>query len=161
MLGQEGVQAHLGATPKPPPDHKRPEELPLVDGVTVVASLEAPSAMFAALHEPFEARPQVEAFERIAQTDDALAVRVKGGEFDDRLMVRVGSQADQPVTLAGDKERFTFTGHAFIRHDNRTVTVRGDLQEMMLEVGDARPRLIVDGKPAEARVQGGLLQWER
>jgi hypothetical protein len=161
MLGQEGAKTHLGATPKPAINRKRPEELPWVDGVTVVASLEAPSAVFAALPEPFEDSPQVGAFERIAQTHDALAVRVAGGEFDDRLMVRFGPQSDQPVTLAGDKESFAFAGHVFIRRDERAITVRGDLHEMMLHVGDARPKLIVNGRPAETRVQDGCLQWKQ
>jgi hypothetical protein len=133
----------------------------MVDGVTVVASLEAPSATFAALHEPFEDRPQIEAFERLAETHDAVVVRIVGGDFDDRLMVRVGPQAEQPVTLAGDKEHFTFAGHAFIRHEDRTVVVRGDLREMTLHVGEAQPKLIVNGKAAESRVQEGFLQWKQ
>jgi hypothetical protein len=161
MLGQDGIKAHLGATPKPPLNRKRPEELPIVDGVTVVASLEAPTARFAALHEPFEDRPQIEAFERIAQTEDALAVRVTGGEIEDRLMVRVGPQADQPVTLAGDRESFTFAGYAFIRHGGPTVVVRGDLHAMALHVGDSRPKLIVNGTHVESRVHGSFLQWKR
>jgi len=161
MLGQDDTKAHLAATPKPPRNSKRPEESPMVDGVTVVASLEAPSATFAALHEPFEGRSQIEAFERIAQTDDALAVRIAGRVFDDRLLVRVGPQAEQPVTLAGDNESFTFASHAFIRHDNRTVTVRGNLLEMKLHVGDTRPKLMVNDRLAEPRVQGGFLQWNR
>lgn len=133
----------------------------MVDGVTVVASLEAPSATFAALHEPFEDRPQVEAFQRIAQTHDALAVRTAGSEFDDRLLVRVGPQAEQPVTLAGEKERFAFAGHAFIRREHRTVVVRGDLRAMTLHVGDSRTKLIVNGRPEKTRIQGGFLQWKR
>jgi hypothetical protein len=100
-------------------------------------------------------------FDRIAETHDALAVRVAGGSFDDRLMVRVGPQADRPVTLAGAKMSFTFAGHAFLRRDRRAVTVRGDLHEMKLHVGDTRPKLIVNGRPAETRVQGGFLEWQR
>jgi len=161
MLGQEGIKANLGATPKPPPDSRRLEESPMVDGVTVAASLVARSATFAVLHEPFEDRPQVEAFRRIAQTGDALAVRVTGSGFDDRLMVRVGAQADQPITLAGEEESFTFAGHAFVRHGGRTVVVRGGLREMTLHVGDVRPKLIVNGRPAETRVQDGFLQWKQ
>ena len=54
MLGQPNSLAHVAATPKPPGNPKRPEEQPLVDGVTVVSSVENESAIFAAVHEPFE-----------------------------------------------------------------------------------------------------------
>ncbi len=164
MLGQPDMKAHVGDTPKPPAGRDRMEELAMVDGVTVAASLVGPSATFVALHEPFEDRPQIDFFRRIAQTDDAVAVRVvgrTGSGIDDRLMVRTGEQADQPVTLSGAGERFTFAGHAFVRHGGKTVTVRGDLREMTLRVGNARPKLLVNGQPADARVADGSLQWKK
>ena len=163
MLGQEGVQSHIGATPKPPQRNKRFGETALVDGVTIAASLVGPSSTFAALHEPFEGRPQITSFEKIAQTDDALAVRVigrAGSGVNDRLMIRIGEQSDRPETLSADGESFTFAGHAFIRFSGDAVTVRGDLREMTLRVGDARPRLTVNGVPAEARVADALLSWK-
>ncbi len=164
MLGQQTAKAHVGASPKPPGDRNRVGAMPIVDGVTVAASVVAPSATFAALHEPFEGRPQIDSFERLAQTDDALAVRIigrAGSGINDRLMVRVGDQADQPLTLSEDGERFTFAGHAFVRFDGETVTVRGDLRQLTLRVGHARPKLIVNGRPAEADVSNGLLTWEK
>jgi len=163
MLGQEGSQAHVGATPKPPQGNKRFGETALVDGVTIAASLVAPSATFAALHEPFEGRPQVTSFEKIAQTDDALAVRVigrAGSGVDDRLMVRIGEQSNRPKTLSADGESFTFVGHAFVRFNGNTVTVRGDLREMTLRVGDARPKLTVNGVKAEPRMADDFLYWK-
>jgi hypothetical protein len=84
-----------------------------------------------------------------------------GSGFDDRLLVRFGPKAEQPVTLAGDRESFVFAGHAFIRRDDRTVTVRGHLQEMKLDVGDSRPKLIVNGAHVESRVEQGFLLWQR
>jgi hypothetical protein len=62
-----------------------------------------------------------------------------GSGINDRLMVRVGEQSDRPETLAADGESFTFVGHAFVRFGGDAVTVRGDLRDMTLRVGDARP----------------------
>ena len=164
MLGQQAAKAHIGATPKPPGGRNRLGEMAMVDGVTVVSSVVSPSATFAALHEPFEGRPQIESFERIAQTDDALAVRVigrTGSGINDRLMVRVGDQAGHGVTLSEGGESFTFASHAFVRISGETVTVRGDLREVTLRVGNGRPKLVVGGAPAEARVADGLLRWKK
>ncbi len=164
MLGQEDAKAHVGATPKPPGDSGRMGEMAMVDGVTVAASVVAPSATFAALHEPFEGRPQIEAFERIAQTGDALAVRVigrAGSPIDDRLMVRVGEQAGQGETLSADGESFTFVGHAFVRLGRQGVIARGNLRALTLRVGDARPKLTVNGATVEARIADGFLYWKK
>jgi hypothetical protein len=161
MLGLEDAKAHVGATPKPSPGRKRTKEIAAVDGMTVVSSVMSPSATFAALHEPFEDRPQIKSFERIAQTDDALVARATSDRFDDRLMVRVGDRASQPLTLAGDGERFTFAGHAFIRRSGQAVVVRGNLHAMALHVRDTQPKLVVNGAAAEARVADGYLQWRK
>ena len=85
--------------------------------------------------ETFEGKARVVSFERIAAADDAVAVRVtgeKGRGIDDRLMVRVGDRAQQPIALAGGGESFTFAGHAFVRNRGQTVVVRGSLSAMVL-----------------------------
>ena len=164
MLGQPGAKAHVGATPTPDPGSNRPRETPPVEGVTVASSLWAPSATFVALHEPFEGEPRIASFRPIAMTLDALAVRVagqEGGGIDDRLMVRIGDRAGEPVTLGGDGERFEFAGHAFIRVTPQKVIVRGDVRAMTLRIGSARPDLAVNGRPAAARLAGGFLEWSR
>ena len=164
MLGQDGAKAHVASTPTPAPPRDRPAPVPTVRGVTVVSSLWAPSATFAALHEPFEGEPKVASFDRIGEAPDAVAVRVRGKDgagIDDRLMVRFGDRAGEPVTLSGDGESFTFAGHAFVRVTAEKVTVRGDLGAMMLRVGDGRPELVVNGSPAEGRLAGGLLEWKK
>jgi hypothetical protein len=164
MLGQPGMHAHVAATPKPSADGRGNKEPAIVDGVTVAASQESPSAVFAALHEPFEDAPLVDAFQRIAQTDDALAVRVSGrsgGGFDDRLLLRVGQQADEILTLAGDGESFTFAGFAFVRRSGQTIVVQGHLHAMTFKVPDGGAKLVVNGVPIPARLEDGILQWSR
>ncbi len=162
MLGQGDAKAHVADTPDP--YSKRDEETPVppVHGVTIVASRWGPSAVFAALHVPFEGdAPPVESFEEIARTEDALAARVAGEGLDDRLMVRWGEAATEPLTLAGGGESFTFAGHAFVRCAGDAVVVRGDLRAMELRVGDARPALVVNGTEVSAKVEGGVLAWEK
>ena len=164
MLGQPSAEAHVGATPKPTGRKNRMEELAMVEGVTIVASLTGFSAAFAALHEPFDQEPQIQSFQQIAQVDDALAVRVKGNagsKIDDWLMVRVGPQADQPVTLSAEDESFTFTGHAFLRCGDESINASGNLQEVTVKVGSRQPTLFLDGKPVSAMVQNGVLRWKK
>jgi hypothetical protein len=164
MLGQDGAKAHVAAPPVPAPSTGKPPEKTPVDGVTVASSLWAPSATFAALHEPFEAEPKVASFQRVAQTPDALAVRVtgaKGSGIDDRLMVRVGDKAGEPATLNDAGESFTFAGHAFLRVAADKVVVRGDMRAMAVRVGGASPRLVVNGQELRGQLSDGLLTWAR
>lgn len=134
MLGQQDATAYLTATPKPrSPGRGRPAEIAPVDGVTILSSRLANDAVFAALHEPFDGEPKVLRFERIAQTPQALAVRVvgkPGSGIDDRLLLRIGDDSDQAVTVEGDGESFTFANFAFIRFTDKDPIVRGDLREM-------------------------------
>jgi hypothetical protein len=161
MLAQDGAKAYVAATPKPRGRRNRPHPIPPVDGVTIASSLWGPSAMFAALHEPFEGKARVVSFERIAAADDAVAVRVtgeKGSGIDDRLMVRVADKVHEPITLAGGGESFTFAGYAFVRNTGETVVVRGGLSAMALQVAGS-PRLLVNDKPKRATVADRRLTY--
>ncbi len=161
LLGQADAKAHVAPTPRPYGKSGAVERTS-VDGVTIVSSLRAPGATFVALHEPFEPGPRVTAFERIAGTPDAVAVRVVGAPgsgIDDRLMVRFGDEAGEPVTLAGGGESFTFAGHAFVRVGQGKATVRGDVRAIRLRVGQGRPELLVNGRPVEASRSADFLEW--
>lgn len=163
VLGQDDTKAHLADTPKPHGKDGQTEKTE-VDGVTIAASRWAPAASFVAVHEPFEKSPRIASVEKIARAADAVAVRVTGlagSGIDDRLMVRVADNADQPITLADDKERFTFAGHAFVRVAPKKVTVRGDVRELTVKVGQATPQLEVNGKTVPAQVADGVLTWRK
>jgi hypothetical protein len=166
MLGEADSKAHFAPTPKPYSNKKdRPDPVTEVDGVTIVASRWAPSATFAALHEPYENEPRVGRFEEIGRTDDAVAARVVGRPgtgIDDRLMVRTGPKATEPVTLEGGGERFTFAGHAFVRAGAEAIVVRGDLRAMTLRLGAGATKrtLVVNGREVAARATAdGRLEW--
>jgi hypothetical protein len=163
VLGQPGALAHVGATPVPYSNRKnQPDPVAPVDGVTLVSTLWAPAATFAVLHEPFEGEPGIAHFELLARADDAMVVRVKGREdsvVDDRLMIRFGEHAAEPITLDGDAERYRFSGHAYVRIGPDRVMARGGLRELSLPVRSPRAALVVNGEPATCRVANDILTW--
>jgi len=161
MLGEPGTTAFLTRTPHPRSGQAdKPAARPIVDGITVVATRQANATTFAALYEPFENDTRrIESFERVAQSSDAIAVSVRGKGFSDRLLVRYGEKAADPITLEGNGERFVFVGQAYLRVSNDTVTVRGDVREMTLRIGDAKPKLLLNGKTAKATISDGVLRY--
>lgn len=163
VLGQPDTTAYLTSTPKPRPDARgRVESTAPVDGVTILASRRANDAVFVAIHEPFEGDPRIQRVKRIAQTPQALAVRLvgePGSSIDDRLLLRIGDGADQPVTLEGGGERFTFADFAFIRAGSDEVIARGGLRAMSLKVGTDETKLAVNGKTVVPRVVDNVMTW--
>jgi hypothetical protein len=169
MLGEEGTMAYTATTPLPLCSFRdkqgkpHTEEVPSeVGGVTVCVRRTAPCTTFAALHEPFErGQHRIAAFRRIQQVDDALAVAVvgrAGSGIDDRAMVRFGDDGEQPVTLGGDGESFTFGGFAFIRIGRDQVEAAGDLRAATIKV-QGEPRLILNGKAVRSQARDGLLRY--
>jgi hypothetical protein len=168
MLGQAGTTAYTFDTPTsyPAGTHRAPRDgeprpRPETGGTSIAIARQAPETMFIALHEPIEGgKSRIDSFERIAQTDDAVAARVtsKNGGVNDRLMVRVGDKAGEPATLAGAGESFSFVGHAYLSVDGSVVNVRGDLRAMRLACGKAT-RLVVNGKTAKSKVENGFMVY--
>jgi hypothetical protein len=108
-----------------------------VGGVTIVAARNAPRTTFVALHEPFEGgKHRIVDFRIIAQTDRSLAVAVVGDSrsgINDRLMVSLGDNHDQLLTLAdGREESFTFADWAYMRIGKGKVEVSGDLRKHII-----------------------------
>jgi len=166
LLGEAGTTAYVFDTPTGyrPGTHRAPRDgkvrpRPETGGVSVAIARKGPRTTFVALHEPFEnAASRIETFRRIQQTDDAVAVAVVGpaAGVNDRILLQVGDNADKPATLAGGGERFTFTGHAWLRIGRDQVEARGGLQALRLRI-KGTPSLVLDGKPAKAHVTDGLL----
>lgn len=156
--------------PPDPPEPEKPEPPPPPEvvavretgGVSIIARRRCEETTFAAIHEPFERRRRkVEAFRRIQQTPDAIGVAVTGraAGIEDRILLRLGEQAGEPITLAGGGESFTFTGYAFVRVAEDAVRASGDLRAMKVRV-IGTPRLRVNGKRQEALLKDGLLTWK-
>ena len=158
---------------KPPPEKKltakdfKPVgqpvgELPETGGVAIVAERRAARTMFVALHEPFEKMAwSIDRFRRIQQTDDAVAVAIRGrgaSSVDDRVLVRMGPLAAEPITLTDGAERFTFTGFACVRVGAEQVAAWGDLAEMKLKVRGT-PKLLVNGQERKGLLRDGWLSF--
>lgn len=128
---------------------------------TTIVQREKPATAYVALHEPFKGEKlYVKSFERIAQDDKGVAVRIAGlpnSGVNDRILLAFWAGAREPIKLADERESFEFTGDAHIRLDGKRVLVSGDVKSMRLAVGAAKPRLLINGKQAAARVESGLL----
>ncbi len=171
MLGEPGTKAFFFESPRaytpgsprtPRADEREAfEAVSEVGGVSVAAERRTDRTTFVALHEPFEdGSPRIDRFERIGQSDNAVAVRVVGeaAGVDDRLLMAIAGDADERHTLADADESFTFTDHAFVRIRDGTVEMVGGLEAMRLRV-EGSPRLIINGERAEARTDNGVLHY--
>jgi hypothetical protein len=163
MLGAPGTSAYVGEGPLLASDmqsgmSQRPAD-PEGRAPLVVARRQAPAAMFAALHEPVTFRergkpvqqPRIRAFEPVAETADAIAVRVVGPGYVDYAMVSFGREVDgqRPTALAraAGGESFTFQGFAYLRCRGNQVVGRGRLSSFSIPDGGA-------GKPATFSLNG-------
>ncbi len=168
LLGQAGTTAYVFDTPHEyrkgthrGPREDRPRSRPETGGVSVTIARRAPETLFVALHEPIEhATSRIETFRRIGQTDDAVAVAVQGRDVDDRLLVRIGDHHDKAITLAGQGESFTFTGHAFVRIAGGQVLVRGNVSALTVQA-PAGAKLQINGQAVPARHVDGKLTWSK
>jgi len=157
--------------PRPEPNQKQEpeaeeEDEPEVEfgkvletgGVSVIAQREGTATTFVAVHEPFrDSAWQIATVERVAQTDHAVAVRLRGKDgstVNDRVLVQTGK--DRDVTLEGSGESFTFKGFAFVRIAEQQVHVEGRLKAMRLKV-KGEPSLHINGKPMETKFRDGVL----
>lgn len=130
MLGVPGTRVFTavppGAEPKAPP-------------TLVLARREAPATLFTAVYAPFENnRPVVREIKRLAETADAIAVRVQGelpnGEpFADLVFLAMGDQTEGETSLMGENGfRVRFTDHAVMRLSAPGRPVVGNLHELTL-----------------------------
>lgn len=169
MLGESGTTVYAGLSPesrsapgKEPNKGDRSNLPNEVGGTTLMVERRAPATVFVALHEPFERnQPRVVALRRLQQTDHGLAVAVDGqpdSGIHDRLLFRFWPDYDQPLTLAGEGESFTFADRAFIRISAERVAVSGDLRAMRLKVA-GNPALLLNGRAAPAKILNGTLHY--
>jgi hypothetical protein len=128
-------------------------------GIKLLATRHAPRTVFTALHEPFANNsPRIRRFERVEQAADALAVRITGEDWEDRVLLHLGPSCQEPLTLAGDGEQFTFSGYVHLRIDKAEAKGWGDLRAMKLRVS-GKPQLVLNGQAVAATVSAGLLSY--
>ena len=167
MLGAPNTTAFVFDTPThyPPGTPRSPQGdppgRPETGGVSIAIARRSPATLFVALHEPFEnGAGRISDFRRIAQSDSAVAVALKGKDLDDRVMASTRQDVSKPVVLEGDGESFSFGAWAIVRIGNEAVEVRGDLAAMRLRTGAPR-KLLVNGQEKPAAFSDGLLNWNR
>ena len=155
MLGTSGTTAYVGDGPLLISDMQsgmteRPQDpegrLPMV-----VARRQTDSTLYAALPEPVLFRdkgkpinqPRIRGFELVAQTPDAIAVKVVGPDYVDYAMVSFGSPVDEKreVTLAHPTsgEQFVFRNYAYLRCRNKSIVGRGHLVAFVISDAGAGP----------------------
>jgi hypothetical protein len=169
MLGGDDTTAYTAETPlvvsrfRDEKGQQRDEEMPSeVGGVTIAAERKGPSTTFVALHEAFEGgKSNIYEFRTIKQTDEGVAVSVVGKYdtgIDDRLMLRVGNEHEQPITLSDGRDSFTFADWAYLRISEDKVEVWGDMRILRIAVY-GQPKLLVNGKEEKALFMRGYLYY--
>lgn len=158
MAGSPGTVANYGLGPMRPGDLYRLNDGAEIPGEPVVAvHRQAAETAFAALHEPFDRVPRVRSFRLIARTNDAILAAIEGdGGINDRIALRWGSRADEPLTLADSTESVTFTGFAFISVKPDAVTAHGNVSAFRLAAEGPASVATDDGTRA-CRSTGGFL----
>ena len=120
--------------------------------------------VFAAAHEPYAnaAKPQISAVTKLAQSQDAILVRVDAKEYTDYAAVCFGPQPNSPehlLTAAGDpRTRVAFKDYGYLRvhHDGR-VTARGGWTGFRLP--GVAATFTFNGRPARAEIAEGYLSF--
>ncbi len=169
MLGGDDTTTYTAQTPlivqrfRDEKGQQKYKELPSeVGGVTIVAERKAKGTTFVALHEPFEGgKSNIYEFRTIQQTEDGVAVEVVGKYdtgIDDRLMIRLGDNPEKPVTLADERESFTFGDRAYVRISRNKVEVEGDMRVLRIPA-KGKPKLLVNGKRQQASLMRGYLYY--
>jgi hypothetical protein len=169
ILGGDDTTAYTAETPlvesryRDDKGQQQYTELPSeVGGVTILAERKAFLTTFVALHEPFEGgKSNIYEFRTIQQTDEGVAVAILGKyetKINDRLMLRLGDNYDQQVTLADGRESFTFADWAYVRNGEDAVEVHGELKILRMPI-KGKPRLVVNGKDEKASFIRGYLYY--
>jgi hypothetical protein len=169
MLGGDNTTAYTAETPltmsryRNAKGQQQYKEVPSeVGGVTIAAARKAPRTTFAVLHEPFKGgKSNIYEFRTVKQTDEGAVVGIVGKYdtgIDDRLMIRLGDNYEQPLTLADERESFTFADWAYLRISKDKVEIQGNLETLRIPI-EGKPKLIVNGKEMKASFIRGYLYY--
>jgi len=174
MLGEPDTSVYVGCTPVGPKPSsgraggkeankgEKSEQPNEVGGTTVLVRRHKLATVFAALHEPIEkGQSRVAAFLRIAENEQGIGMAVQGADgsaINDRILFRFWQDYNQPLTLAGEGESFTFADRAFLRIGKGKVEVSGDLRAMRLKVS-GQPGLWINGRQVPCQWEDGYLVY--
>ncbi|MEK7399013.1 MAG: hypothetical protein AAB116_18920, partial [Candidatus Poribacteria bacterium] len=158
MLGVEGTQVFYGDGPitDGPPYH-RIDGNPEGSSPIVVARRKGEKALFAAVHEPYENKPQIKQIQSIAETEKAIIVRIDGTDFTDYVMKAFD---DKEYGFKTDKgEFFAFVDYGYLRLTNDRIIAHGKINALKIHAPhlseNTRSRL--NGKDALFTYQKGFI----
>jgi len=160
MLGSKGTQVYAGDGPMTngPPYHRldgNPEgSLPIV-----VVRREGPAALFAAVHEPYEGRPQIRQVRRLAETATAALVKIEAADFTDYVMASFDESEHTLASAAG--EVFAFSDYAYLRIAKGGWRVQGKVGGFRLRPASLPPdpAAMINGKKERLTKGEGLVEW--
>jgi hypothetical protein len=178
MLAAPGTSAYVGEGPLLVSDlqsgmSQRPQDpegrLPML-----VARRQAANTLYAALHEPVlfrdKGRPvdqaRIRSFELVAQTADAVAVKVIGPGYVDYAMLGFGREADEKREIAlsqpASGESFVFHSFSYLRCRGNHIAGRGHLSAFVIRDGGAgsAATLSLNGRPAPVTAAEGQLRYK-
>jgi len=169
MLGQSGTLLVLGNPPQPPPPPPAKDGTvaaptgPL--GTKVLATREAASTCFTAIHEPLKGGyggAKIASVKSWSNSTDIVALAIEGkpgSGINDRLVMRLGDAAGKTENISADGESIGALNSAWVRISDGLVEAWGDLTELRLKT--KAEKLKVNGEETTAGREGNLLVWKR
>jgi hypothetical protein len=123
------------------------------------------STVFAATHEPYanSSDPKIRSVTRVAETEQAMVVRVEGEGFTDYAAVAWGDDVGSPVRVLAasndSRQVFAFRNYGYLRLTSTGAVARGGWSGLHIPHPLASGRLLLDGRKQRAQVQDGFLTW--
>ncbi|MFP4055099.1 MAG: hypothetical protein ACLFV7_14660, partial [Phycisphaerae bacterium] len=158
MLGEPGTTAYTAiapATAAPKDRIRRHADEP--GGASILASRTARETAFVALHEPYEGTYQVRDVQRIAQTDNAVAVAIRGDGWTDVVAVQFADTGrGKPVELQGGRYRLLFHDHVYARITEESVKIHGKFLDGHVPFNGDKNNVTVNGKGKMIAILDGI-----
>ena len=158
MLGVQGNQIFYGDGPitDGPPYH-RIDGNPEGSAPVVVARRRTPATSFAAVHEPYEGKPRIQEVQRLAETEKAMAIKLKSASFTDYLFAAFDDE--EHTLVSADGESFTFSDYGYLRFSKGELLARGKLKSFRVKAQllDAKETAKVNAKDVSLRCEGEFI----
>ncbi len=160
MLGVKGSQIFYGDGPitDGPPYHRidgNPEGFAPV----VVVRRRTSATSFAAVHEPYEGKPQIQEVQRLAETEKTIAIRLKSESFTDYLLAAFDE--GEHTLVSADGEVFIFSDYGYLRFSKGGLLARGKLKSFRVkdQLLDAKSTAKVNDKNVTLKHENEFIIW--
>ncbi|MFP4140059.1 MAG: hypothetical protein ACLFVY_05805 [Phycisphaerae bacterium] len=159
MLGEKGTTAYTAIAPATAGAKfriRRSADEP--GGASILAHRTAKQTMFVAVHEPYEDTHRIRDIQRIARTDDAVAVAIRGDGWTDILAVRIGDDADELIELKRGPYRLSFRNYAYVRMTPSKLSATGGLVKGHFPwTGKGTPAVMLNGSRERSYLRDGMI----